>query len=583
MSTRMIIYIASIPLALFSSVALIFFFIPIQDTSRATVAFVTTLLTFIHIHLLFLMKDEWRRLLKRQRIAIIVFTLLFSFLALLSMKGEQDFLLAYSFKTRAYVYIGTFFFLSSLVLWIIFSSLKIEVKPADHLASSKWSLFKYAVPSIILWGGYALAIFPAAMTFDSVDQWHQAHTGHFSNWHPLMYTLFIMGLTKIWDSPAIVALSQIIIISLIFGYCMAQFEKAGIRRFWLWIVSILFAINPINGIYSITIWKDILYSAFILLFSTTIFHLVITNGKWLNSKKSTWIFFLAAFGVVFFRHNGFPVFLVMLIVLLMVFRRQWKPLILSGGSIIAFYLIFTGPVFHYLKVAPSDPNEVLSIPTQQIARVIEQGGKLTEEQAQYLNQILPLPLWKQYYHPYITNRIKFSKEYNRSAIFPDHLSTYMRTWLEICAQNPKIAKEAFLKQTSLVWQMNEPQDGHTYTFVTNVWPHNRDGLKSQVIVKPLTEFITQYLKTSDTDLKPFIWRPANYMFLIVLFTFITALRNDWKAWLVPFALFLNIGSIFIALPAQDFRYLYANTLVFYLSVLFMFIRYKDKEPSKQSS
>jgi len=575
MTIRSNFYIGSIVAAFLSSIALISFFMPIRNAGWGTITLITVLLSFCYKHLLFLIKEDWPQHLKRKRLWIIAFTLLYSFLALISLKGEQPFLLNHSFWNSAYIYIGTFFTLSSLVILVILSSLKTEIKLEECPSLSKWNILKYAIPPLAVWFLYLLAFFPAAMTFDSIDHWNQVHTGNLNDWHPLMYTLFIMALTQIWDSPAIVAISQIIIISLIFGYCMLQFEKAGVKPFLLWIVSIIFAISPINGIYSITIWKDILYSTFILFFSTIIFNLVITNGVWLERKQNIWAFWIAAFGIVFLRHNGFPVFIAMLLILLIVFRQQWRPLLVASSSIIILYYVITGPVFHHLNVVPSDPNEALSIPTQQIARVISQDGKLTDEQAEYLNEILPLPLWKQYYHPYITNRIKFSKEYNRSAIFPDHVPTYLRTWIEVCLQNPQIVKEAFLKHTSLVWQMNEPEDGHTYTFVTNILPKNKYNLANKVIFKPLTRAIEQYLTISNTYLKSIIWRPANYMFLIVLFTFVTVLRNNWKAWLVPFTLFLNIGVVFIALPAQDFRYLYSNTLVFYISILFMFIRYKE--------
>jgi hypothetical protein len=561
--------------ALLSSVAVIFFFMPIHNVSWSVIFFTIVLLALCYRHISSTIKGL-NRLSRWKRFLTIAFTLLFSLLAMLSLKGEQRYLLEHSLWTKAYVYIGTYLTISCIVLWMILSLLKMEMKEIPE-QTSKWNIVKYALPSLIVWSLYLLAFFPGAMTRDSIVQWNEAHTGEFNDWHPVMYTLFIKLVTQIWDSPAMVGLSQIIIISLIFGYCMFQFEKTGAKKFILWLVAFVFAVSPINGIYSVTIWKDIFYSAFILLFSVTVFNLVVTNGNWLKHNGNMLIFLIAALGVVFFRHNGFPVFIVMMLILLIVFRRQFKRLVLLSCLVVCLHYIVTGPIFHYLKVVPSDPNEALSIPTQQIANVIVNEGEITEEQANYLNKILPLPLWKQYYKPYITDPIKFSEEYNRKAIFPDHFSTYLQTWIDICLQNPKLVIEAFFKQTSLVWQMNQPEDGYTATFVTSVSHGDEYGITNKIIFEPLTLLVKKYLTICDTMLKPLIWRPANYTFLIILFTFVAFLRNDWKSWLLPLTVLFNTGTVLIALPAQDFRYLYSNTLLLYIVFLFTFIDYRSRE------
>ncbi|QPA30739.1 DUF6020 family protein [Thermaerobacillus caldiproteolyticus] len=577
MTTSLNRYLGSVITALLSGVAVIFFFTPIRDASWLVILLIIALLTFCY-NQVFQSISILKNFPKWKRHLTIGFTLLFSLLAVLSLKGEQLYLLDNSLLTRAYVYIGTYLTICFIVLWIILSLLNMEMDKISH-SISKWNILKYALPSLMIWGLYLLAFFPGTMTADSIYQWEQAHTGHFNDWHPVMYTLFIMLVTTLWDSPAAIGISQIIIMSLTVGYCLYQFEKAGANKTIIWVVSFAFALSPINGIYSVTIWKDILYSTFLLLFTTIVFNLVITNGKWIKNNSHLAFFIIVALGVVFFRHNGFVVCLAVLIVLLVAFRQTWKQWLFAISFIIAAHYAVTGPLFDYLKVVPSDPNEALSIPTQQLARVIAYDGNITDEQADYLNQILPLSLWKKNYNPYVTDPIKFSKQYNRKAIFPNNLSNYLHTWWDICLQNPKLSTQALLKQTSLVWQMNQPADGYTSTFVTNIFYGNKFGLKNQIIFDPLTIAVKKYLTISDTTLKPLIWRPATYTFLILLFTFVAFLRNDWKAWLVPLIVLLNTGTVLIALPAQDFRYLYSNSLVFFIAFLFAFISYKKKEMS----
>ncbi len=566
--------IRSVIFAFVSTVFLVTFFMPMSRTAMLG-AIVLFLLLFAMYHQFLPTVKVLSSLSRSKQQLTIIFTLLFSLLGVISLKGEQLHLQSVSPLVIALIYIGTYVTVSMIVLLTICSLLPVETKRPFII--NRWSIIKYALPSLITWLLYLIAFFPGGMTADSIFQWEQAHTGQFNDWHPVVYTWFMMLITKIWDSPAAIGASQIMIMSLVIGYCLFQFEKAGANKWIIWLVSFGFALSPINGIYSVTIWKDVLYSTFILLFSTIIFQLVVTNGDWIKSNKHLIMFITAALGVVFFRHNGFVVCLAVLLVLLIAFAQTWKRWLFIISFVVAIHYVVTGPIFNYLNVVPSDPNEALSIPTQQLANVIAHEGHITDKQAAYLNNILPLPLWKKNYNPYLSDPIKFAKQYNRKAIFPDHLSTYLHTWWEICLQNPKLVVEAFVKQTSLVWQMNQPADGYTSTFVTNVFYGNKFGLKNKIIFEPLTLVVKKYLIISDTYLKPLIWRPANYTFLMILFTFVAFLRNDWKAWLVPLPVLLNTGTVLIALPAQDFRYLYSNTLVFFIAFLFAFISYKKRE------
>jgi hypothetical protein len=559
--------------ALISTMCTILFFSPINRDIFAKGVFLFFLL-FAAYYMVSQSKARLLSLSRSKQWVVGLFMLLFPFFSVISMKGEQTHLQHSSRFIKSLIYIGTYVSTSiivlSIALWIL------SIKPNRPNPDKKWWLiFVYAFPSLIVWSFYLIAFFPGAMTADSIFQWEQAHTGKFNDWHPVMYTFFIMMVTAIWDSPAAIGIAQIIIISVVIGYCLFELEKAGAPKWAVWTVSILFAVSPVNGIYSITVWKDILYSTFILLFTTLICKLIMTNGNWLKRFPSFIFFTITALGVVFFRHNGFVVCLVSLMILFAVFRHLWKQWLLVISLVVAIHYAVTGPLFTYLNVTPSDPNEALSIPTQQIARVIAYNGEMTEQQAEYINKIMSLDLWKKFYNPYVTDPIKFSGHYNKKAIFPDHLSTYLRTWWKICLQNPRLVIEAMIKQTSLVWQMNEPTDGYTSMFVTNVFYGNKFGLKNEVISQPITNIVGTYLKWSETTGKPFLWRPAVYMFFIILFTFISFLRNDRKAWLLPIAVLLNAGTVFIALPAQDFRYLYSNSLVFFIAFLFAFISYRE--------
>ena len=569
-------YLLCLLLAAIGMFSTIFFFYPIRNVGLV-LPFIVLVLLFLLLYKGFFSERpfiDYSKVTSKKKVVIAIFAAIFSAALIFSLKGPQTFLLDNSWMTKFVVYIGTFLTLFFFVIAIIFLALKIEIK-VNYQQVSKRKIIYYALPSLFVWLLYYIAFYPAGMTPDSLAQWDQAHTGEFNDWHPIVFTWFIMLLTIIWDSPAIVSLAQILIISFIFGYAAYRFEVFGFNQKLLWVIAVIFAISPINGIYSITIWKDVLYSAFLFFFSMVVLNIVVTKGKWLQHNHNIALFLLSALGIIFWRHNGLPVFMVTVLLLLIFYRQQFKRLLLIFFLGFAINWIITGPVYSALDVIPSDPNEALSIPTQQLATVILNDGELTDEQREYLDRIFPIELWKERFHPYNTNPIKFSwAEYDRDVIFDD-FPKYVKTWLEICLQNPKLAIQGFLTHTSLVWQINPPEEpGYTDTYVTNVYYGNEQGIVNPVFFPKFTFYMSKYLMLSKEILSSIIWRPATYLFGIILFSFVALLRNDFKSLFVPLPVLLNVAAVMAAMPAQDFRYLYSNTIVIYLLLIFMFLNYK---------
>ncbi|OHX51960.1 hypothetical protein BB777_03535 [Planococcus faecalis] len=356
------------------------------------------------------------------------------------------------------------------------------------------------------------------------------------------------------------------------GYLMKRFK---VNTWILWAVLIVAAIVPVNSIMSIIIWKDVLYSTSLLFFSLLILLLVKTKG--LETKKVSFVllFLLGSFMLVFFRHNGFPVFVITMIAALIMYRRMWKQLLPMTLGIIIIHQVITGPVYTALDVVDSDPQEALSIPTQQIANIVTKNGDMTEEQREYINRLMPLELWPEKYNPSSVDPIKFSwGEYDRWVIYDDP-AQYAKHWAQLVLQNPGLAVEAFLDETSLVWQMRLEEDGHMNRFVTNIYYGNEFNLLNQVIYPKVTYSAQLYLKV-DTEAEEFLWRPAVYLFFITLFMYVAYLRNNWRVWLILLPIALNTAAVMATMPAQDFRYLFNASLFFYAALLISLLNFDDK-------
>ncbi|WP_079527289.1 DUF6020 family protein [Halobacillus hunanensis] len=514
-------------------------------------------------------KNEFQTFIKRP--VVLIFGTLFTFLLVFSLKNTNQYLASYPWLFQAMVYSMSYILLFIGITWLLYTL----VHTSFHLKMrevSRWRILLYAVPSILIWSLYLVAYFPGTMTPDSFSHWEQIHTYDFSNWHPVVYTWYILGLTSIWETPAIVAFSQIVVIAIISGYMVYSLEKRGFSRRWLWPGLMLFALFPLNGIFAIAMWKDIFFSAFLFLFTILVFNIVSTKGKWLASNGHLFILGLTVLGVSFMRNNGLPIFIVMAILMMITFRKYLKRLVLTLGLVVVVYFVVSGPFYSYMDVSSTSPNEALGIPTQQIAKVIVEDGDLTKEQRTYLNKILPLEKWEEKYNPYITNPIKFAGKYNQEVIFND-FPYYLKTWASIVSNNFGLAVEAYLDQTSLLWQINQPDDGYTSTYARNVYLYNDYGLKTDPLSNTLHRYINYGLGWIDQNFREFILRPATYTFFIILAGVAAAIKNGPRSLLVILPVLLNTGTMFLAIPAQDFRYQLANVFIAFLMMAVVFLKF----------
>lgn len=149
---------------------------------------------------------------------------------------------------------------------------------------------------------WLLTFWPAIITRDSINSWDQITTNTYSNWHPYIFTFYLKILSLIAFTPASVAIFQILLSSILSSYIFFRFYQRKnklltIVAFFLFVSSI-----PI-GLYNITIWKDVIFSQFVVFWGISIYFLI---KKEVRNLDYTTIFLLSV--LLFFtasvRYNG---------------------------------------------------------------------------------------------------------------------------------------------------------------------------------------------------------------------------------------------------------------------------------------
>lgn len=66
---------------------------------------------------------------------------------------------------------------------------------------------------VVIFSVYLCVFNPCVATYDTFNQFHQIASGHFTNWHPFFHTFIGMLCLKIYPSPLVICIVQILVFS----------------------------------------------------------------------------------------------------------------------------------------------------------------------------------------------------------------------------------------------------------------------------------------------------------------------------------------------------------------------------------
>lgn len=454
---------------------------------------------------------------------------------------------------------------------------------------------------LLAWLPWFLYNYPAVMTPDSLSQFSQA-TGltPYSNHHPVAHTLFFQlfysfgyGIShNVYTGIAFYTVAQMLITAAAETACLHLLARFGVRKSFLVLFFLFWALVPYHGIFAVTMWKDILFSVFLLLYGMSLFSLLmetenpkntaapsarnaetagISSSENLSGKeagrrlkfpakqalplKSLLLLAISGLGVCLFRSNGLYVFILMIPFVCFVFRKYLLPIAGVLLLTLALAFVWNGPVLDNLSAEKPAFTESLSIPLQQVARVIAQGRALTEEQETLLNQVCDISYVPEYYNPTLSDPIKALVSYNHPEYLEEHKGEFFRLWVELGLTYPMDYLEAFLEQTKGYWF----PAAATLTTNEGISP-NELGLSAQPILRGMLP-----AKISEILLKlPGILPLYGLLFSIGAFTWaalfflfrcLTSGSRRFSLIFLPY-LFV-IATLLLATPvASDLRYAY---------------------------
>jgi hypothetical protein len=428
---------------------------------------------------------------------------------------------------------------------------------------SRWAWLGYSLPSGLYWLYYLWAFWPTLISQDSVFQWNEMVIGKFHDDHPAIHTFTNWLITRAWNSPALIAIVQIVLLSLVIGLSLAWMRRHGMPR-WLAVTAcFLLAFSPTNAMLVITLWKDILYCTALVALVIAVLAIVQTDGHWLTRRYSWLWLAIPAIVVCLFRHNGPPVAVAVLFVLPIAFWRQWRPLLLSMATCAVCIALVKGPLYHTVGVQPVGRWLKAAPLLHQIAAHIKAKTPLKPEEQAVLNRVIPLEDGKTWpYNPVSWDSILVDKGFSYDAV-DEQLPELVKIYFSLMMRRPDVSFEHWKSSSRLVWQVRwspvylaavffRDHRAMRYDPAMLGTPPETWIFEPSYVDRPLPPCIE---RSCDVNYHWLTWRPAMYMYLFFAGCVMAGIRSrNGKYLLVALPIFVQGSIMSITSISPDFRY-----------------------------
>ena len=325
-------------------------------------------------------------------------------------------------------------------------------------------LWVYAGIMVLCWSPWLLVWYPGFIYGDSINSVMQA-LGKWSinNHFPVLYTMWV----KLWLVIGIklhsvnvgcflYSASQMLLMAFALSYSARWMYRHSMHPVFCLLTMAWFALTPFFAQNNISMWKDPLFSAILLLLALK-FYDVCLGQTALRGRTVVALIFLSL-GLCFSRNNGawLLLFCGMGFVILAVCQRRcaekkrvYGLLSSVALSISIVSLVIQGPVFTSLHWNPSFA-ETVAVPLNQMVRVVCCKGTMSERNREFMNHLLPLDKCQEAYAPCLIDKYKWFPGFNADYL-GKHKKEFFRNYLSMLVRNPKLAFEGWQLLTAGFW------------------------------------------------------------------------------------------------------------------------------------
>ena len=413
--------------------------------------------------------------------------------------------------------------------------------------------------------------YPGVLTPDSINQVTQLLTENYANHHPYYHTQVIKMLVTIGmklfneinAAVAIYSFFQILFMAGCFAFTAHTMAMIGAPRWIIYSSVAFYALMPYHILYSITMWKDVMFGGFVLLLIIAVFRCIKNVGGCVFNYA---LLAVSSMGMCLFRHNGLFAFVLLSVACVLIWKLQKRKMLAVFFLVIFSSFFMKHTVLELLGVQPIGTVESLSIPVQQIAKVVQKGRPLSDWERQMLEKVIDVDQIPEKYIPYIADPIRrLVREKGNQHVLVENKLDYFKLYVSLGRKYPFDYLTAWISQTRGYWNA-----GYRYWVWAAAVEPNDLGIERTINSKFLNKCLNIYLWLfSNIQVLMFFISIGTFVWVHMIMFFVGLVRKDKLGiFLTLPVIFLVISLIVATMVFSEFRYIYAAfcTLPFVLVV-----------------
>lgn len=451
------------------------------------------------------------------------------------------------------------------------------------------------------WGAFAVIMlgfmiplatyYPAIMAYDVIPQLDQIKISGYTTHHPLVHTLMLSCCLKIGEllpfgnadraGLAVYSLLQMAIMAGAFAYVYVFLRKRHVNRYLCYFYVLCVAFYPTHGMLAISITKDSIYAVLVMLFVVWVYDAVTRSAE--ENLSIGWLAVYTGITVMLllFRNNSIYAWILFLLVYGVAMRKTCGYRKMMTVHVLALLLYLTVNMgLTSLTNATSDTyaREMLSVPTQQIARVVAyHGEELTKEDYERIEAVWGEDNLPEYV-PAIADRSK--RDISNDA---EVLRNLADLWADLGRRYPGEYVKAFMLKNKGMWYLEDTSylfDVYSYTkgYLQITYPSDQQEYIEALVPGyyrhqklQILQAVYRFFAAGDAVWRyiPFlavVMQPAFYCYLLLYYVLICIGLKRYRR-LIPVIYLAALAGTLLLGPCVLVRYMYPIMLAITVLVL----------------
>lgn len=384
-------------------------------------------------------------------------------------------------------------------------------------------LWGYMLVILLCWLPILLAYFPGMLNYDFSSEYGQHLVSSYSTLHPLLHSALVNSVITLGEllhsrtfGLFLMTALQMALFSASFAYACTFVQRRGGSLPMLAGMTALFGLHPIFSVMALSMTKDTLFSASLLVFSLLIWEACEEPETFFANRKKLALCVVTAVCTALMRNNGVFALVLMLPALLIASHRMRRKAAMLGGACVgASLLVLLGL---HIALSPSTDYtsfQLYSLPAQQLVRAYN-SGKMSEEDKAELEEWYTSETGL-VVHPHLADG---AKGYLKRGRIQSEGGKFMALWSRVGKTCAKEYLEAFLMLNVGLWY---PDDLSHSTIYLDASYNDKGYLQTQEYDMTDVGLFTTSLLPGVRDLMERICRRNRYQkYPIISLLFCTA-------------------------------------------------------------